>query len=120
MIVCLGSLGYGATLGYPTRALPQLESEPGMEMDEYMGSWFATIFWICGIFAPTGGSLSSWLGRRKLILFASPLVAIGWFIIGMAQNRAMLFIGRALASSAIHSYSSSVGVYISETGTYLH
>merc|ERR1711962_1345989 len=84
-------------------------------MDEYMGSWFATIFWICGIFAPTGGSLSSWLGRRKLILFSSPLVAIGWLIIGIAQNRAMIFIGRALASSAIHCYSSSVAVYISET-----
>ena len=58
----------------------------------------------------------SWLGRRKLILFTSPLVAVGWCIIGMAQNRAMLFVGRALASAAIHSYSSSVGVYISETG----
>ena len=60
----------------------------------------------------------SWLGRRKLILFTSPLVAVGWCIIGMAQNRAMLFVGRALASAAIHSYSSSVGVYISETGWY--
>ena len=29
-----------------------------LHMDENMGSWFATIFWICGIFAPTGGSLS--------------------------------------------------------------
>ena len=45
-------------------------------------------------------------------------MAVGWCIIGMAQNRAMLFVGRALASAAIHSYSSSVGVYISETGWY--
>ena len=75
MIVCLGSLGYGATLGYPTRALPQLESEDDLHMDEYMGSWFATIFWICGIFAPTGGSLSRF---RTFAYFSkkSPLLSL--------------------------------------------
>ena len=39
---------------------------------------YAALFWICGIvFAPLGGTLSGWLGRRKSILLTIPLVFTG-------------------------------------------
>ena len=52
-----------------------------------------------GIFsAPFGGILSGWLGRRKLIIFAAPIVVCGWMVIGLAQNKEMLYAGRIMTS----------------------
>ena len=109
---------YGTVLAYPTKTLPGLrnETDTSIQLDEHMGSWYAALFWICGIIcAPLGGSLSGWLGRRKTILINLPLVFTGWLITALASDRTMLFLGRGLAASAILSYAPSIGVYISET-----
>ena len=118
LVVCLASVSLGSSLGYPTKALPQLRNETNenVYLNEYQGSWFAAIFWIAGIiFCPLGGALSGWLGRRKIILLSTPLVSLGWLLIGVAENQAMLMLGRAVMSSAVSIYLSSIGVYISET-----
>ena len=64
-----------------------------VKLDDYEGSLFASLFWMVGVIcSPTGGFLSSWLGRRKIILLTTPLVAIGWIIIGFANNKLMLYL----------------------------
>ena len=80
MVVSFGMIVYGTVLGYPTKTLPGLRNETdiSIQLDEHMGSWYAALFWICGIvFAPLGGTLSGWLGRRKSILLTIPLVFTG-------------------------------------------
>ena len=68
-------------------------------MNDYEGSLFASLFWMVGLIcSPTGGFLSGWLGRRKIIMFTAPLIAIGWIVIGFAQNKIMLYLGRIITS----------------------
>ena len=117
-MVCLGYVSLGACLGYPTIALPQLKNETNtaVNLDDYEGSMFASGFWFSGIIcSPLGGVLSGWLGRRKILVCASPFMTLGWLIIGIAQDKAMIFSGRILTASAVCLQLSSVNVYISET-----
>ena len=91
----------GALLGYSTIALPQWKNETNIELrlDENESSTYASLFWMIGIFcSPIGGILSGWLGRRKVVIIASPFVICGWLIIGFAQNKIMLYIGKTICS----------------------
>ena len=113
-----GMLIFGNSVGFATIALPQLlnESDPNVQMDQNLGSWFASILWICGLFlAPLGGILSGKLGRRTVILYFSPLVLLGWILMGVAYNHFMIFTARITTTSCVYIFVSSLGVYISET-----
>ena len=91
----------GALLGYTTIALPQWKNETNIDLrlDENESSLYASLFWIIGIIcSPIGGILSGWLGRRKIVMIASPLVICGWVIIGFAQDKIMLYIGKTICS----------------------
>ena len=97
----MSSFNLSALLGFTTIALPQLKNETNIELmfDENESSWFASIFWIVGIFcSPIGGMLSGWLGRRKFVLIGTPFVLCGWLIIGFAQTKMMIFAGRIIQS----------------------
>ena len=62
------------------------------------GSWFAALFFLCGIFmSPFGGWIGGMIGRRKLILLSAPMVIVGFCLVGTAKNVEMLFIGRTLS-----------------------
>ena len=92
----------GALLGYTTIALPQWKNETNIDLrlDENESSLYASLFWIIGVIcSPIGGILSGWLGRRKIVMIASPLVICGWLIIGFAQNKIMLYSGKTICSS---------------------
>ena len=111
-------LSLGCLIGYPTKALPQLRSEQNeaVNLNENEGSIFAAMLSMCGvIFSPLGGVLSGWLGRKKIILFTAPLVACGWLMIALAQNKAMLFIGNILIASICTGQAATVMPYISGT-----
>ena len=114
----LGLLIIGTALGFVTIALPQLQKETDLnvQLDENMGSWFASALWICGLFSsPFGGILSGKLGRRSIILYCTPFVLLGWVQMGLAYNKLMLFSARIITSAFSFLYLSSLGVYISET-----
>ena len=101
MVCSIVFLALGTQIGYPTKALPQLQSEPNgaVKLTENEGSGFAAILTLSGIiFSPLGGILSGKLGRKKIILFTAPIVASGWLVIALAQNKAMLFIGNIMVS----------------------
>ena len=91
----------GALLGYTTIALPQWKNETNIDLrlDENESSLYASLFWIIGVIcSPIGGILSGWLGRRKIVMIASPLVICGWLIIGFAQNKIMHYSGKTICS----------------------
>ena len=96
----MSTFNLGALLGYTTIALPQWKSETNIELrfDDNESSLFASSIFLIGIIcSPIGGILSGWLGRRKLVLVATPLVICGWLITGFAQNKIMLFVGRVIS-----------------------
>ena len=96
----MSSFNLGALLGYTTIALPQWKNETNVKLrfDDNESSLFASSIWIIGIiFSPIGGILSGWLGRRKFVMLATPLVICGWLITGFAQNKIMLFAGRLIS-----------------------
>ena len=108
-------IALGTMVGYPTKALPQLQSEPNdaVKLTENEGSGFAAILTLTGvIFSPLGGILSLKLGRKNVILFVAPIVASGWLIIALAQNKEMLFIGDIMVSMST-AQATSVMPYIS-------
>ena len=76
----LGLLLMGNCIGFMTIALPQLQSEndPEIKFSENLGSWLASVVWICGLcITPFGGLLSGKLGRRSVIIYFTPFVLIG-------------------------------------------
>ena len=100
-MICLGKLNLGGILGYPTKAIKQWKNETNIEvnLDDYEGSLFASLFWMVGVFcAPIGGFLSGWLGRKKIVIVAAPMVTCGWLIISLAQNKTMLYVGRIVTA----------------------
>ena len=118
LVVSLIFFNHFSLNGYATQALPQLKNETNMEvnLDEYEGSMFAAILWITGIIvSPLGGVASAWLGRKKIFIITTPILISGWIIIGLAQKKIMLFIGRIITSSAAGFSVPSTVAYISET-----
>ena len=101
LVICLGNLNMGAMFGFTTTALPKWKNETDIEvnLDDNEGSLFASLYWMLGVIcAPIGGMLSGWLGRRKMVIIAAPLVACGWLIIAMAENKIMLYSGGVIIS----------------------
>ena len=74
-----------------------------MRLDANESSIFVSILWMAGIIcSPLGDVLSCWLGRKKVVMIAAPFVAVGWLVIGFAQNKVMLlYIGRILSGGRI-------------------
>ena len=101
LVICLGNLNMGAMFGFTTTALPKWKNETDIEvnLDDNEGSIFASLYWMLGVIcAPIGGILSGWLGRRKMVIIAAPLVACGWLIIALAKNKIMLYSGGVIIS----------------------
>ena len=111
IVVCFTFLSLGASVGYPTQALRQLQSDKdeAIRLNENEASSFATVFWLTGIIcAPVGGVLSGLFGRKKWLMLTAPVGACGWLLIGLAQNKIMLFFGYFIAAS---SYISQVRLF---------
>ena len=99
-------MAIGNWIGYTTTALPQLQNEiithKDVILNEKMGSWFASIGFIIGIFInPLGGWLGGYFGRKKIIQLTVPFAIVGWIILGTAENRISLFSGRIITSIAL-------------------
>ena len=45
-----------------------------------------------------GGLIAGWFGKRKTVLIFSPVVAVGWILVGASQSTIELFAGRVLIS----------------------
>ena len=88
----------GLLWGFPTIALANIK------LTEYQGSWLAAIGFACGIIVtPFGGAISGWLGRKKTLMIFSPIVSLGWLLIGSSTSTFALFLGRILTSVATYA-----------------
>ena len=117
VVASLIFFNHAALTGYATEALPQLRNETNVDvnLDEYEGSMFAAILWMIGIIAsPLGGVISSWLGRKKIFILSAPILISGWIMIGLAQNKILLYTGRIITSFAAGLPVPSTVAYISE------
>ena len=89
------SMTIGINSGFGTIALAYLD------LDENLGSWFVSIeFFVALPIAPLGGLFAGWFGRKKTVLIFSPMVAVGWILIGASNSNLVLFLGRVVVSFA--------------------
>ena len=80
-------------IGFVTISLPNLG-----ELNTNEASWFASVdLFSIMIFAPLGGTLSNWIGRKKAIIIFSPIASFGWILIADSTSKEMLFAGRMLS-----------------------
>ena len=83
-------------------------------LNEEEASAFVYLYPLTGMVMCTiGGMLSGKYGRRTIILTSAPLIGIGWLLIGLAQEKIMLFCGRLIVSIFALLYTSSVGRLLS-------
>ena len=66
------------------------------------------------IASPLGGLTSGWLGRKKVFILSAPILISGWIMIGLAQNKILLYTGRIITSFAAGFPVPSTVAYISE------
>ena len=121
LTICISTISRGGLFAYPTKTLPQVQntnlnhtttnnSEMEVVLNSFEGSLFAASIQLTGIFfAPFGGIISGWIGRRKTILLMSPFVSLGYLLIAVSQNKFMLLLGRFLSTTAMTLHVTSEG-----------
>ncbi|XP_029019216.1 solute carrier family 2, facilitated glucose transporter member 8 [Betta splendens] len=113
----LGPMSFGFVLGYSSPAIPELSvsADPRLRLDPVQGSWFGSVVTVG---AAVGGLLGGWMvdriGRKLSLMFCSLPFVFGFTVIIAAQNRWMLYVGRALTGLASGVTSLVVPLYISE------
>lgn len=66
------------------------------------------------LFALIGGPCSEFFGRKPTILLASVIFTVGAIVMGVAENKEVLLLGRLIVGGGIGLASMSVPMYISE------
>ncbi|KAJ8967883.1 hypothetical protein NQ317_013785 [Molorchus minor] len=97
--VMLSSASCGMPVGYSAVLLPQLKFINGsMQIDDEIGSWIASVH---SAATPLGSLLSGVLmdrcGRKLALQIASTPLILGWILIGLSENHAVLLLGRLIA-----------------------
>ena len=84
-------------------------------IDENQGSWFVSIDMIMAIiFTPIGGKMAEIIGIKKTFLLCSPLIVLGWILVGMFASTFALFSGRILTGIGVAILMVSPSIYIAE------
>ncbi|XP_018567937.1 facilitated trehalose transporter Tret1-2 homolog [Anoplophora glabripennis] len=97
--VMLSSASCGMPVGYSAVLLPQLKLiNDSMQIDDEIGSWIASVH---SAATPLGSLLSGVLmdrcGRKLALQIASIPLIVGWILIGLSRNHAVLLLGRLIA-----------------------
>ncbi|EFA10509.1 facilitated trehalose transporter Tret1 [Tribolium castaneum] len=97
--VMLSSASCGMPVGYSAVLLPQLKyPNESLRIDDEIGSWIASVH---SAATPFGSLLSGVLmdrcGRKLALQIASLPLILGWILIGLAPNHAVLLAGRVVA-----------------------
>ncbi|XP_019366300.1 PREDICTED: solute carrier family 2, facilitated glucose transporter member 6 [Gavialis gangeticus] len=113
----LGNFSAGFSLVYTSPVIPALEksTNPRLKMTQVESSWFGSMFML----GAAAGGLSSMvlndsLGRKLSIMVSAVPSAVGYLLMGSAQDIWMLLLGRLLTGYAGGVTSASIPVYISE------
>lgn len=97
--VMLTSASCGMPVGYSAILLPQLKSANGtMQIDDEMGSWIASLHSAATPFGSLlSGVLMDRIGRKFVLQLASVPLILGWILITLSENHAVLLLGRVIA-----------------------
>lgn len=113
IIAAMGGLLFGFDTGVISGALPFLRESWALSTGQQ--EWITTAVLI-GAFsgALLGGRITDLLGRKKIIIIASIIFAIGSLLCGAAGSAGILVISRIIIGVAIGISSIAVPLYISE------
>ncbi|XP_014469890.1 PREDICTED: facilitated trehalose transporter Tret1-like [Dinoponera quadriceps] len=116
--VSLCSMMIGYSIAYTSPALVSMRdpSTASFEVSRQMGMWIGSLMPLNALFGGiAGGPCIEYLGRRNTILStAFPFIG-SWLLIALAQNVAMVLVGRAICGFSVGVASLSLPVYLGET-----
>ena len=85
-------------------------------LNEEQGSWFVSIDMLMAIIFPfIGGKITEVFGIKMTFLISSPIVVLGWILVGTFVSTFWLIFGRALSGIGVAVMMVSPSVYIAET-----
>lgn len=114
-IAATGGLLFGFDTGVISGAQNFLQDPLGWGINDEQLEWVTTAVLIGAVLgAALSGRVSDILGRKKVIIIASVIFAVGAIATGAAPNVSLLVIGRIIIGIAIGIASFSVPMYISE------
>ena len=106
--LALISLGFVQTFG--TISLMSID------LDEEEESWFVSVDILAAIiFALIGGKIAEIIGIRKTFLICSPIIVLGWILVGTFVSTFWMFLGRVLSGIGVSIVMVAPSVYIAET-----
>ncbi|KAK3908190.1 Facilitated trehalose transporter Tret1, partial [Frankliniella fusca] len=110
------SVGAGCPIGFSGVLGPQLRSPNStIQTDDEMDSWIVSMH---SASTPLGtilsGPLMDRLGRNRALQVATPIIVAGWAMLGLAQNHAMVLVGRALCGAAVGMMAAPSQVFLGE------
>ena len=108
--VSLAFISLGFIQGFGTISLTSID------LDEEQESWFVSIDILMSIiFQCIGGKIAEVFGIKKSFLISSPIIVLGWILVGTFVSVSWLLLGRALSGMGIGVIMVSPSVYIAET-----
>lgn len=116
VLVCvvLQMIAFGIIIPVIPGLLKELTDLPASEAVRWGGQLTATFAVFNFLFTPLLGNLSDRYGRRAVLLASTGLLAIDFFIMGLAQTVGVLFLGRALAGMSSATLATA-NAYIADT-----
>ncbi|WP_080876084.1 sugar porter family MFS transporter [Oceanobacillus timonensis] len=112
-----GGILFGYDIGVMTGALPFLQSDWNLQNDPAAIGWITSSLMLGAIFGGAmAGQISDRLGRRKMILIAAIVFAIGSILAGISPHNGILFmiVSRVILGLAVGAASALVPAYMSE------
>ncbi|PZC74334.1 hypothetical protein B5X24_HaOG207968 [Helicoverpa armigera] len=117
------ALAGGITFGFTAVLLPQLQNDTSFPYDPVYDSWIGIYLSVSASISPLAmmmgslfsGSMSDGFGRRmgQLVLIV-PFI-LGWIIIGVSNNNAVMLLGRFITGACTGAVRANSMVYIGET-----
>ncbi|MFS0750499.1 sugar porter family MFS transporter [Oceanobacillus sp. 1P07AA] len=112
-----GGILFGYDIGVMTGALPFLQSDWNLQNDPTAIGWITSSLMLGAIFGGAlSGQISDRIGRRKMILIASIIFALGSIMAGISPHNGILFmiVSRVILGLAVGAASALVPAYMSE------
>jgi len=111
----LGGFLFGYDTGVVSGAMLLIEDDPKMNINtEWTELIVSATVGAAWLFSLIGGPCNEIFGRKPTILIASVIFTVGAIVMGVAESREILLVGRLIVGAGIGLASMSVPMYISE------
>ncbi|KAM0730732.1 Facilitated trehalose transporter Tret1 [Formica fusca] len=111
----LAAFSIGTYLSWTSSALSLYNKNDTLSVSDQEGSWISSLVPLGAIpITIPAGLLADKFGRKRTIWAISVLLFLCWYIIGFAQNKIWIFLGRFVAGAASGAASVVVPMFTSE------